>query len=114
MKARRLNNRVEILGVKRVKNSEGKAVDVETVLNTIYCEVLKSSIKEFLQTNREQVSGNLNSRKTSLNLLVRYQQKVEIKSDMKIRFKGYTYKIMLVEPNHQDQDYTLLGCEFYE
>lgn len=107
MKARRLNNRVDIIGVKRVKNSEGKPVDIETVLNTIYCEPLKSTIKEF--TNQD-----INTRKTTLNLLVRYQQRVEIKSEMKVKFKGYTYKIVMVEPNHAEQDYTLLGCEFYE
>lgn len=107
MKARRLNNRVEIIGVKRIKNSEGKPIDVETSLNTIYCEVLKSTIKEF-------ANQNLDTRKTTLNLIVRYQQRVEIKSEMKVKFKGYTYKIVTVEPNHQDQDYTMIGCEFYE
>ena len=110
MKARRLNNRVEIIGVKRVKNEEGKSVDVETVLNTIYCEVVKSTVKEFVTENR----ADIDSRKTQLNLLVRYQQKVEIKTEMKVRFKGYTYKIKTMQPNHQEQDYTLLGCEFYE
>lgn len=110
MKARRLNSRVEIIGVKRVKNSEGKSVDVETVLNTIYCEVLKSSVKEFVTESLT----DLDSRKTQLNLLIRYQQKVEIKTEMKVRFKGVTYKVIKMQPNHQEQDYTLLGCELYE
>lgn len=107
MKARRLNNRVQIIGVKRVKNDEGKMVDVETVINTIYCEVIKTTIKEFTKQD-------IDIRKNTLNLLVRYQQRVEIESDMKVKFKNHTYKITMVEPNHQEQDYTLLGCEFYE
>ena len=45
MKARRLNNRVEIIEVQKKKNSEGKAVDVDVVVNTIFCEVIKSTIK---------------------------------------------------------------------
>lgn len=106
MKTRRLNSRVEIIGVKKVKNAEGKYVEVETVLNTIYCEPLKSTIKEF--TNKD-----IDVRKNSLNLVVRYQQKVEIVSEMKVRFKGHTYRITEVEPNHAQQDYTLLGCEYH-
>lgn len=107
MKARRLNSRVDIIGVKRIKNDEGKYVDVETVVNTVYCEPLKSTIKEFTEQD-------IDMRKNSLNLIVRYQQRIEIKSEMKVKFKGYTYKITKVEPNYADQDYTMLGCEFYE
>lgn len=113
MKARRLNNRCDIIDVKRIKNDEGKTVDVETIVNTIYCEILKSSIKEFTASNKGSVDG-MDMRKTTLNLIVRYQQRIEIESDMKIGFKGHTYKVIVVEPNHQDQDYTMIGCEFYE
>lgn len=114
MKARRLNSRVDIIGVKRVKNDEGKYVDVETVLNTVYCESLKGTLKEFATSTDSRSGIVMDSRKHTINLIVRYQQRVEIKSEMKVRFKGYTYKIINIKPNHQDQDYTLLGCEFYE
>ena len=112
MKARRLNNRVEIIKSQKKKNSEGKAVQVDVVVNTIFCEVIKSTIKEFKETS--DVSQDLNVRRNTLNLIVRYQQKVEIESDMKLRFKGHIYKINNIEPNHQDQDYTMIGADFYE
>lgn len=112
MKARRLNNRVEIIEVQKKKNDEGKAVQVDVVVNTIFCEIIKSSIKEFKETSG--TSQDLNVRRNTLNLIVRYQQKVEIETDMKLRFKGHMYKINNIEPNHQDQDYTLIGAEFYE
>lgn len=107
MKARRLNERVSILGVKNVKNAEGKVTKVETELGTIYCEHLKSSIKEFKE-------NGINGRKNSLNLLIRYQQRFDIKSEMSIKFKGHKYVIKNIEPNHAEKDYTLIGCEFYE
>lgn len=114
MKARRLNNRCDVIDIKRIKNDEGKTVDVETIVNTIYCEVLKSSIKEFTNSRNASSPSGIDMRKTTLNLIVRYQQRIEIESDMKIGFKGHTYKVIVVEPNHQDQDYTMIGCEFYE
>ncbi len=114
MKARRLNNRCEIIDIKKVKNSEGKYEDVETVVNTIYCEVLKSNLKEFMTSTDSRSGITMDSRRVTLNLIVRYQQRIEIESDMKIGFKGHIYKIVKMEPNHQDQDYTMIGCELYE
>lgn len=107
MRARRLNDRVDIIKATPSKNEEGRPITVDKVVNTIYCEHLKTTIKEFKDYVGE-------GRSTALNLLVRYQQRIEIKSEMKVKFHNKVYKIVRIEPNHADKDFTLLGCELIE
>lgn len=107
MRARRLNDRVDIVKATPSRNSEGRPITIDKVVNTIYCEHLKTNIKEF----KDSVGDG---RKTTLNLLIRYQQKIEITSEMKIRFHNKEYNIIKIEPNHADKDFTLLGCELNE
>lgn len=107
MRARRLNDRVDIVKTTTSKNSEGRPITIDKVINTIYCEHLKTNIKEF----KDNIGDG---RKTTLNLLIRYQQKIEITSEMKIKFHNKEYNIIKIEPNHADKDFTLIGCELNE
>lgn len=107
MRARQLNERVDIIQTMPSRNEEGKPTTIDKTVNTIYCEHLKTNIKEF----KDNIGDG---RKTALNLMIRYQQRIEITSEMKVRFHGKIYNIIRIEPNHADKDFTLIGCELNE
>lgn len=106
MKSRRLKHRVEFYDIIEGKNREGKVVKQEKYLGTIYCEPLKQTVKEFVDKGID-----IDARRINLNLMIRYKQRFEIKSEQKIKFKGYEYYIKTIEPNYEDMDYVMIGCE---
>lgn len=106
MKSRRLRHRAEFYGIVNKKNREGKVVKQEEYLGTIYCEPLKQTVKEFVDKGYD-----FDARRINLNLMVRYKQRFEIKNDQKIKFKGNEYYIKTIEPNYEDMDYLMIGCE---
>lgn len=106
MKSRRLKHRAEFYDVVEKKNREGKVTKQEKHLGTIYCEPLKQTVKEFVSKDFD-----FDSRRVNLNLMIRYKQRFEIKSEQKVVFKGYKYSIKAIEPNYEDMDYVMIGCE---
>ncbi|MDT6277985.1 phage head closure protein [Enterococcus faecium] len=94
-----LSQRIDFIKDTTVKDEDGQLVTTpETVLSCWAC----------VQTQR------LNDVKTSigtalegtLTFIIRYQQKVELENDMKVRWKGKTFEIITITKGEFAKDFT--------
>ena len=88
-------------------NDEGTFVTDKKLVATPYCEVSKTTIKEFREMG-------LDARRGTIDFIIRYQQRVEIQSDMIVEFKNKDYKIKYIETDFQDNERQMLKCEVVE
>lgn len=107
MEIGRLKHRIKILKVVNKRQRDGSYKKESTVVATPYCEVSKTTIKEF----REQ---DLEARREAINFIIRYQQRVEIESGMQVEFKNKVYEIKNIETDYQDLERIMLKCEVVE
>ncbi|WP_353422536.1 head-tail adaptor protein (plasmid) [Staphylococcus delphini] len=78
------------------------------MIATPYCEVSKTTIKEFREMGLE-------ARKGTIDFIICYRQKADIQSDkMIVEFKGKEYKIKYIETDLQDLERQMLKCEVVE
>ncbi|MDN6206503.1 MAG: phage head closure protein, partial [Staphylococcus simulans] len=103
----RLKHRIRIYSVESVRNDEGGYTEQEQTVARPFCEVSKTTIKEFKEMGLDQ-------RKDTIDFIMRYQQRVNIESDMMIDFNNKKYKIKFVEHDLQDKDRLMLKCEVVE
>lgn len=104
METGKFKHRIKILDMQMQINEEGGYEEVPTTIATPFCEIAKSTIKEFRQMDLE-------GRTETLDFIIRYMQKVTITSGMQVEFKGKQYKIVAIEPDYQDEERQLLKCE---
>lgn len=104
MEIGRLKHRIKIYEMKKVINEEGGIVERPTTIATPYCEVTKTTIKEFKTLD-------MDARKETINFIIRYQQQSPIHSGQYVSFKGKVYKIKNIEIDFQDMERQLLKCE---
>lgn len=107
MEIGRLKHRIKILTIVNQRQRDGSYKKQETVVAQPYCEVSKTTIKEF----KEQ---DLEARKESLDFIIRYQQKVDIHSGMAVEFRNKRYEIYNIETDYQDMERMMLKCEVVE
>lgn len=107
MEIGRLKHRINIYEETETVNDEGTFVTDKKLVATPYCEVSKTTIKEFREMGLE-------ARKGTIDFIIRYQQRVEIQSDMIVKFKNKDYKIKYIETDFQDNERQMLKCEVVE
>lgn len=107
MEIGRLKHRIKIYVIENVLNDEGEFTESVSVVATPFCEVSKTTIKEF----REQ---DLDTRRETIDFIIRFKQKAEITSGMRVEFRGVTYEIKAIEPDYQDFERMMLKCEVVE
>ncbi len=107
MEIGRLNHRIKVYDQTETVNDEGTFVTDKKLVATPYCEVSKTTIKEFREMGLE-------ARKGTIDFIIRYQQRVEIQSDMIVEFKNKDYKIKYIETDLQDNERQMLKCEVVE
>lgn len=107
MEIGRLNHRIKVYDQTETVNDEGTFVTDKKLVATPYCEVSKTTIKEFREMGLE-------ARKGTIDFIIRYQQRVEIQSDMIVEFKNKDYKIKYIETDFQDNERQMLKCEVVE
>ncbi|MBL0846530.1 phage head closure protein [Mammaliicoccus fleurettii] len=107
MEIGRLKHRIKIYVIESVLNDKGEFTESVNIVATPYCEVSKVTIKEF----REQ---DLDTRRETISFIIRYKQKVDINSGMRVDFRGVTYEIKAIETDFQDFERMMLKCEVVE
>ncbi|MEB5794030.1 phage head closure protein [Staphylococcus hominis] len=107
MEIGRLKHRIKIYDQTETVNDEGIFVTDKKLIATPYCEVSKTTIKEFREMGLE-------ARKGTIDFIIRYRQKADIQSDMIVEFKGKEYKIKYIETDLQDLERQMLKCEVTE
>ncbi|MGX0338836.1 hypothetical protein KV47_02560 [Staphylococcus haemolyticus] len=107
MEIGRLKHRIKVYDQTETVNDEGTFVTDKKLVATPYCEVSKTTIKEFREMGLE-------ARKGTIDFIIRYQQRVEIQSDMIVEFKNKDYKIKYIETDFQDNERQMLKCEVVE
>lgn len=107
MEIGRLKHRIRIYSVTSQVNDEGGFEDLEKTIATPFCEVSKTTIKEFKEMGLDQ-------RKATIDFIIRFRQPQEIESDMLVEFQKRKYKIIYVEQDMQDFDRLMLKCEVVE
>ncbi|WP_180527029.1 phage head closure protein [Staphylococcus haemolyticus] len=107
MEIGRLKHRIKVYDQTETVNDEGTFVTDKKLVATPYCEVPKTTIKEFREMGLE-------ARKGTIDFIIRYQQRVEIQSDMIVEFKNKDYKIKYIETDFQDNERQMLKCEVVE
>lgn len=107
MEIGKLKHQIRVYEIKNVKNEEGSFIKVETLVATPFAEVSKHAIKEFKNMD-------LSARREQVYFVIRYFQKVTIKSEMVVKFKGKTFEIKNVEHDYQDYERSILQCEAVE
>lgn len=104
MEIGRLKHRIKIYKITNTVDDEGTYKSKKEVIATPYCEVSKTSIKEFR-------TMGLDARSDTIDFIIRYQQRVEIDSGMYVEFKGKSYEIKYIETDFQDNKRQMLKCE---
>lgn len=107
MEIGRLKHRLRVYHIVNSVNDEGTPIRTKETVATPFCEVLKTTIKEFKEIG-------LDGRKKTIDFIIRYRQKSEIQSDMMVEFKGQELKIIYVEPDYQNSERMMLKCEVVE
>ncbi|WP_053018032.1 phage head closure protein [Staphylococcus haemolyticus] len=107
MEIGRLKHRIKVYDQTETVNDEGVYVTDKKLIATPYCEVSKTTIKEFREMGLE-------ARKGTIDFIIRYRQKTDIQSDMIVEFKGKEYKIKYIETDLQDLERQMLKCEVVE
>ncbi|WP_204256136.1 head-tail adaptor protein, partial [Staphylococcus sp. GDB8P47P] len=77
-----------------VRLDEGGYEEVPTTIATPFCEVSKTTIKEFR-------NEDLDTRRETIVFIIRYRQKADIHSGLFVDFKGKQYKIVAIETDFQ-------------
>lgn len=104
MEIGKLKHRIKIYTVEEIINDEGGYENVLTTIATPFCEVSKTTIKEFR-------NEDLDARRETIVFIIRYRQKTEIDSGMYVDFKGKKYAIKAIETDFQDMERMQLKCE---
>lgn len=104
MEIGRLKHRIKIFNPTSEVNDEGTYQTVNKLVATPFCEVSKTTIKEFKEMG-------LDARKDTINFIIRYHQHVDIDSGMIVEFKGKEYEIKYIESDFQDMERLMLKCE---
>lgn len=107
MEIGRLKHRIKIYSQTESVNDEGTFVMKKKLVAAPYCEVSKTTIKEFREMG-------IDAREDTIDFIIRYQQRVTIESDMIVEFKGKNYKIVYIESDFQDNERQMLKCEVIE
>lgn len=107
MEIGRLKHRINVYSTVNTVNDEGTFVTEKKLIASPYCEVSKTTIKEFRQMG-------LDARSDTIDFIIRYRQKADIQSDMIVEFKGKQYKIKYIESDLQDFERQMLKCEVVE
>lgn len=107
MEIGKLKHRIKIYKVKNIINDEGGTEQVTDTVATPFCEVSKTTIKEFR-------NEDLDARRETIVFIIRYREETEIDSGMYVDFKGKKYQIAAIEPDYQDYERIQLKCEVVE
>lgn len=104
MEIGKLKHRIKIYTVENTINDEGGYEEVPTTIATPFCEVSKTTIKEFR-------NEDLDTRRETIVFIIRYRQKTDIHSGLFVEFKGKQYEIKTIETDFQDMERQQLKCE---
>lgn len=104
MEIGKLKHRIKIYTVENIINDEGGTEETLITIATPFCEVSKTTIKEFR-------NEDLDARRETIEFIIRYKQQTEIDSGMYVDFKGKKYEIKAIEPDFQDMERIQLKCE---
>ncbi|ALN76065.1 phage head completion protein [Staphylococcus agnetis] len=107
MEIGKLKHRIKIYEVKNVINDEGGTEEITQTIVEPFCEVSKTTIKEFR-------NEDIDSRKETIIFIIRYRRDIEIHSGLNVDFKGKIYKIVAIETDFQDMERQQLKCEVVE
>ncbi|EMF0487739.1 phage head closure protein [Enterococcus faecium] len=94
-----LSQRIDFIKDTTVKDEDGQLVTTpETVLSCWACVQTQrlSDVKASIGTVLEG----------TLTFIIRYQQKVELENDMKVRWKGKTFEIITITKGEFAKDFT--------
>ena len=81
MEIGRLKHRIKIFNRTTEINDEGTYQTITQLVAAPFCEVSKTTIKEFKEMG-------LDARSDTINFIIRYHQRVDIDSGMLVEFKG--------------------------
>ena len=107
MEIGRLKHRIKIVTIVNQRQRDGSYKKQETVVAQPYCEVSKTTIKEFR-------NEDLDTRRETIVFIIRYRQQADIHSGLLVDFKGKQYEIKTIETDFQDMERQQLKCEVVE
>ena len=107
MEIGKLKHRIKIYKVENNINDEGGYEETPTTIATPFCEVSKTTIKEFR-------NEDLDTRRETIVFIIRYRQQTDIHSGLFVEFKGKKYEIKTIETDFQDMERQQLKCEVVE
>lgn len=104
----RMNNRVEIMTHKTVKDDYGEITSELVPFTKLWTEVSKLTIKEY---NEKDFSDKGTSQ---LTFLVDYRASLPVTREMMVKFKGNDYNIINIERDFTYHDLTKIKAEMVE
>lgn len=116
MITRRMNTKIKFFRYEEIVNDLGETEDIKKdILFSCWAEVSKATVKEFRsRTTYKETGDDIQKRRNTLMFIVRYQQKMEVDSDMLIEFNGKNYEIKDIEVDYANQDFNMIRAEVIE
>lgn len=110
-----MNERITVYKMSTGQNEDGEIVDdIQKEHFTCWAEVPKATTKEFRNRTNQKVGQDIDKRKNQIQFHIRYRQKEEVDSSMRIRFRGKEFQIVDVETDFMRKDFTMISAVIIE